>query len=157
MQSFLTSGRPSSRLKYRLLVVAATWNTARRNYSRVLERNHALNLIPHPLIFLKDDSRLPPSQWEMSLQSNAVSHWLGINLDSALFFVLCMCISIQYTSVRVFLTPWGYSKYKFLEDHCGPTPRLPCVFSYEFEFSIIDRRRIERNHGCHLKDRSKFC
>ena len=32
-----------------------------------------------------DDSRLAPSQWETSLQSNAVSHWLAANLDSALF------------------------------------------------------------------------
>ena len=30
------------------------------------------------------DSRLAPSQWETSLQSNAVSHWLGANLDSTL-------------------------------------------------------------------------
>ena len=30
------------------------------------------------------DSRLAPSQWETSLQSNAVSHWLGANLESAL-------------------------------------------------------------------------
>ena len=30
------------------------------------------------------DSRLAPSQWEILLQSNAVSHWLGANLESAL-------------------------------------------------------------------------
>ena len=30
------------------------------------------------------DSRLVPSQWETSLQNNAVSHWLGTNLESAL-------------------------------------------------------------------------
>ena len=30
------------------------------------------------------DFRLAPSQWETSLQSNAVSHWLGENLESAL-------------------------------------------------------------------------
>ena len=30
------------------------------------------------------DSRLVPSQWETSLQSNAVSHWLGANLESVL-------------------------------------------------------------------------
>ena len=30
------------------------------------------------------DSRFAPGQWEMSLQSNAISHWLGTNLDSAL-------------------------------------------------------------------------
>ena len=32
----------------------------------------------------RGESRLAPSQWETSLQSNAVSHWLGANLDSAL-------------------------------------------------------------------------
>ena len=31
------------------------------------------------------DSRLAPSQWETSLQSNVVSHWLGANLESALW------------------------------------------------------------------------
>ena len=30
------------------------------------------------------DSRLAPSQWQTWLQSNAVSHWLGTNLESAL-------------------------------------------------------------------------
>ena len=42
----------------------------------------------HILIFheyrLRADSRLAPSQWETSLQSNAISHWLGANLESAL-------------------------------------------------------------------------
>ena len=33
----------------------------------------------------KADSRLAPSQWETSLQSNAISHWLGANLKSALY------------------------------------------------------------------------
>ena len=32
----------------------------------------------------KADSRLGPSQWEKSLQSIDVSHWLGANLESAL-------------------------------------------------------------------------
>ena len=31
------------------------------------------------------DSRFAPGQWETSLQSNAVSHWLGANLESALY------------------------------------------------------------------------
>ena len=30
-----------------------------------------------------------PSQWETSLQSNAVSHWMGANLESALVLHLC--------------------------------------------------------------------
>ena len=32
------------------------------------------------------DSKLAHSQWETSLQSNAVSHWLGANLEWALVF-----------------------------------------------------------------------
>ena len=33
---------------------------------------------------IRADSRIASSQWESSLQSNAVSHWLGTNLESAL-------------------------------------------------------------------------
>ena len=33
---------------------------------------------------IRVDSRFAPSQWETLLQSNAVSHWLGANLESAL-------------------------------------------------------------------------
>ena len=42
---------------------------------------HALQAVCH---WLRADSRLAPSQWEASLQSNAVSHWLGANLESAM-------------------------------------------------------------------------
>ena len=35
--------------------------------------------MPHGRVY-----RLAPSQWETSLQSNGVSHWLGANLESAL-------------------------------------------------------------------------
>ena len=35
-------------------------------------------------IQIRDEYRFTPSQWETSLQSNAVSHWLGANLQSAL-------------------------------------------------------------------------
>ena len=33
------------------------------------------------------DSRLAASQWETSLKSNAVSYWLGTNLESALIYI----------------------------------------------------------------------
>ena len=33
---------------------------------------------------VRADSRLAPSQWEMLLQSNTISHWLGTNLESVL-------------------------------------------------------------------------
>ena len=41
------------------------------------------------LFFLQDycraDSRFVSSQWEMALQSNAISHWLGASLELALY------------------------------------------------------------------------
>ena len=43
--------------------------------------------------YFRSDSRLAPSQWETALQSNAVSHWLGANLESALY--LCVCDEAQ--------------------------------------------------------------
>ena len=36
----------------------------------------------HTDIMISADSRLAPSQWETSLQSNDVSHWLGANLQN---------------------------------------------------------------------------
>ena len=36
----------------------------------------------------KVGSRLAPSQWETPLQSNAVSHWLGANLESTLLSMM---------------------------------------------------------------------
>ena len=52
----------------------------------------------------KADSRLAPCQWETSLQSNAVSHRLGANLESALTY-------IQSIS---FLAPWGLKKMAWI-------------------------------------------
>ena len=68
------------------------------------------------------DSRLAPSQWETLLQSNAVSHWLGTNLELALdglgqnfdnYGVLAMelpqsCAKpSKLTTEFFFLTHWG--------------------------------------------------
>ena len=44
------------------------------------------------------DFRLAPSQWETSLQSNAVSHWLGANLDSALYIYIYLYIYMYISS-----------------------------------------------------------
>ena len=45
---------------------------------------HTITLLQNTHNRNRADSRLAPSQWETSLQSNAVSHWLGTNLESAL-------------------------------------------------------------------------
>ena len=41
------------------------------------------------------DPRFAPSQWETSLQSNAVSHWLGANPESALNYIHIKQTSLQ--------------------------------------------------------------
>ena len=42
-------------------------------------------LVHHTVLYnIRVDLRVPPIQWETSLQSNAVSHWLGTNFESAL-------------------------------------------------------------------------
>ena len=43
-------------------------------------------------IYVRAISRLAPSQWETSLQSVAVSHWLGTNLESTLYASPCLNI-----------------------------------------------------------------
>ena len=48
------------------------------------------------------DSWLAPSQWETSFQSNAISHWLGTNLESALGCIMVMAIS-RYVHVWLFI------------------------------------------------------
>ena len=64
--------------------------------------------IKQPLCQSRADSRLAPGQWETSLQSNAVSHWLGANLESALpvYFVVSTLITLMpmyqlYTAYKI--------------------------------------------------------
>ena len=45
-------------------------------------------IIQKPMICIfRADSRFVPSQWEMALLSNNVTHWLGTSLESALILV----------------------------------------------------------------------
>ena len=63
----------------------AVWQ--RRSKTRTLSSMmfaFVLNHAPAEHVIIRTGSRLGPSQWETSLQSNAVSHWLGTNLESAL-------------------------------------------------------------------------
>ena len=59
------------------------------------------------------NSRLAPSQWETSLRSNAISHWLGANLESALQFSLIITwsdfsqIILFHTTPEARLLWWG--------------------------------------------------
>ena len=51
------------------------------------------------------DSRLVPSQWETLLQSKAVSHWLGANLESALHVIGSI------TTLQTLVICWTYWLY----------------------------------------------
>ena len=50
-------------------------------------------------------SRLAPNQWETSLQSNAVSHWLGTNLEPALYESIYSNLNITSVVVSVLAIP----------------------------------------------------
>ena len=58
---------------------------------RYLGRNW-LDFLAQTQTYLRNDSMFTPSQWETSLQSNDVSHWLGANLESALY----LCGGLTY-------------------------------------------------------------
>ena len=55
------------------------------------------------------DSRLVDSQWEMALQSNAISHCLGANLESALY-ILGLCPANEKRSYKVTLSLIGWAQ-----------------------------------------------
>ena len=64
--------------------------------------------VTRPRFWVRADSRCAPSQWETSLQSNTVSHWLGVNLESALWVrftmtrMILQCRNVLLTSIFVF-------------------------------------------------------
>ena len=52
-----------------------------QNITPAVTSTHVFHLQPPCLkCSYRTDSRLAPSQWEASLQSTTVSHWLGVNL-----------------------------------------------------------------------------
>ena len=58
--------------------------------------------------------RFAPSQWETLLQSNGVSHWLGVNLESALrFYAKLACVMV--------VSAWYIMSTRPPVDICFPT------------------------------------
>ena len=56
------------------------------------------------MCIFRADSRFAPSQWETSLQSKAVFHWLGTNLESALMFISMLPLATILGTVDISLT-----------------------------------------------------
>ena len=73
------------------------------------------------------DSRLVPSQWETSLQSNAVSHWLGANLESALDY---------------------YDKFVAVELHCRTFQSISWSSATILHSHVTPLRQMFTSVGC---------
>ena len=65
---------------------AITWTNDYQDHNHYWLKPSLYELLHHDRFIFKADSRFAPSQWEMLLRSNGVSHWLGANLESAVIF-----------------------------------------------------------------------
>ena len=81
-------------------------------------------MIPTPRIYRRADSRLAPSQWETSLRSNAVSHWLGASLESSLYRPHPHSCSRENMSTQVTATAPPHTACPPTGPH--PPPRVAC-------------------------------
>ena len=79
-------------------------------------------------VYSRADSRLAPSQWETSLQRNSISHWLGANLESALY-------SITYSMTVIKVEHIDYTWILQMTTHSSPFHTLS-----------------PRQNGCHFLD-----
>ena len=95
------------------------------------------------------DSRFAPSQWETSLQSNAVSHWLGANQESALYTYNTSQVVFSWF---MFCCGWvAVSFTHILQDYftgTGAILRLPqCQWSNPKGYGSIDPQNLLGTHN----------
>ena len=100
---------------------------------------------------IRTDSRFAPSQWETSLQSNAVSHWLGANLESALDMVIS-----NYLSNRKLqrCNRWSW----WMKTQFYPTICWACDYLSTLDIKLIhisNRALVTRVTGSITKNRAK--
>ena len=92
------------------------------------------------------DSGLAPSQWEMSLQSNAISHWLGANLESALHQLITKTNHIHDIHYWPVL-PWKWTSF------CYFSPAVYCVLTRSLtHWSLGDLDEILDNFQANFND-----
>ena len=95
---------------------------------------------------------LAPSQWDTSLQSNAVSHWLGVNLESSRVRLAEVVLSKPFdnnyqhaTQTQTYFAPvklLGVNKsfQKCYNDYVGLKHNLHYVCVYQVRNSLIVHR-----------------
>ena len=100
----------------------------------------------------RTDSKLSHSQWETSLQSNSVSHWLGANLESALRL---LCISNQLDASTHFQYTWwrhqmeAFSALLAICAGNSPVPgefptQRPVTRSFDVYFDLRPNKRLSK-------------
>ena len=84
------------------LTTQSDLNFVKVSYGGPFEKILELLCWVHTLIYIRVDSRFAPSQWEMPLLCNDISHWLGASLESALYIIEFVIIMLNIT--------WWYSR-----------------------------------------------
>ena len=94
------------------------------------------------------DSRIAPSQWETSLQSNAVSHWLGANLESALWHKNWILITVSLCGESIFsarnVSMWNEHIDNTFIQQCFNTLR-PRLYGRHFTDDIFKYISVNEN------------
>ena len=80
---FVPKGRFYNKQWTMVQIMACHW-TGDKPLSQSMMVQFSESLGPEELTYCRADFRFAHNQWETSLQSNAVSHWLGANLESAM-------------------------------------------------------------------------
>ena len=106
------------------MILFYLWYSDCSMVSRQITASESVCLIGHSDIckvlndILRADSRFAPSQWETSLQSNAVSHWLGTNLESALILPEDEPrITFESTAIIMLKINWCWASWEIWNVH----------------------------------------
>ena len=94
---------------------------------------------------VRAESRLAPSQWEMSLQSNAISHWLGANLESALYYhchgsliLECSRFSPEYSHFVLLILLWSATHITHWDQN-----KMAAILQTSFSNAFLDSNFTE--------------
>ena len=96
------------------------------------------------------DSRLAPSQWETVLQCNAVSHWLGANLESACKHRKC-CVILDRDISRTCQCSVTAAWHRTGVGYSGVSPGRVCAVSSGplgclNDGNVSSRQYLKRKH-----------
>ena len=93
----------------------------------------------HCIYIIRADSRFMPSQWEMALLCNDISHWLGTNLESALYYATLASsqtvendyvLLVTRRAVRFYFQPTDYLHFGLNSSNLSYVYTRACCISY---------------------------